>query len=136
RSCVRLGVCVFGEGRDGGVGGAEVVLWGEQELQAARAGGDGDDVEELDGFIDVGREGFARTEDGDSAANVAGEGFDFFERGQFGFAGSAGAGQLFEVEFFRAGDDGEDVFAFMGGAEQGFEDLFGRETDFFGYEDG
>jgi len=129
-------VGVFGERRDGGVGGAEVVLRGEQELQAAGAGGNGDDVEELDGFIHVGREGLASAEDGDSAANVASEGFDFFQGNHFGFASSAGAGQLFEVEFVGTGDDGEDVFALAGGAEKGFEDLLGREADFLGYEEG
>ena len=71
----------FGEVGEGGVGGAEVVGGGEEELQAALAGGDGDDVEELDGLVGVGGEGLACAHDGDSAADVAGEGLDFFERG-------------------------------------------------------
>ena len=71
----------FGEVREGGVGGAKVVGGGEEELEAALAGGDGDEVEEFDGLVGVGGEGLLGGHDGDSAADVAGEGFDFFEGG-------------------------------------------------------
>ena len=64
-----------------GVGGAEVVGGGEEELEAALAGGDGDDVEELDGLVGVGGKGLACAHDGDSAADVSSEGLDFFEGG-------------------------------------------------------
>ena len=49
-------------------------------------------VEEFDGLVGVGGEGFLCAHDGDSAADVAGEGFDFFEGGQFGFFGAGGVG--------------------------------------------
>ena len=62
----------FGEVGKGGLGGAEVVGWGEDELEAAKACGDGDDVEKLDGFIGLGGEGLTCAHDGDSAADVSG----------------------------------------------------------------
>ena len=71
----------FGEISEGGLGGAEVVGGGEEELEAAEASGDGDDVEELNGLVGVGGEGLACAHNGDSAADVSGEGFDFFEGG-------------------------------------------------------
>ncbi len=101
----------FGEVGEGGVGGAEIVGGGEDELEAALAGGDGDDVEEFDGLVGEGGEGLARAHDGDSAADVAGEGLDVFEGSEFGFFGSGGVGEFFQVEFGVAGDDGEEVLA-------------------------
>jgi hypothetical protein len=126
----------FGEVGEGGVGGAEVIGWREEDLQAALAGGDADGVVEFDGFVGEGREGLARGEDGDAAANVAGEGFDLLQGGEVEFLVAGDGGEFFEVEFGVAGEDGEEVIGFAGGddgfGEEGFEDLFDREADFFG----
>ena len=73
-----LGHPVFGEvgGLDfdvEGLGGAEVVVGAENELRAARSGGDADLVEEDGGFVDVDGIGPSCAEEGDAAADVAGE---------------------------------------------------------------
>ena len=88
----------FGEVGESCVCGAEIVGWGEDELDAAKPGGDADDVEEFDGLVGKGGKGLARSHDGDSAADVAGEGLDVFEGSEFGFFGSSSEGELFEVE--------------------------------------
>ena len=93
-------------------------------------------VEEFDGLVGEGREGLFRAHDGDSAADVAGEGLDLFEGGQFGFFGSGGVGEFFEVEFGVSGDDGEEVFAGVGVGEEGLEDLLGGQADLAGDGDG
>ena len=89
---------------------------------------------ELDGLVGVGGEGRARGHDGDAAADVAGERLDIFERGEFDLFYRGGVGELLEVEFGVAGDDGEEVSGVAGAAglaveEQSLEDLFGREAD-------
>ncbi len=101
----------FGEVGEGGFGGAEVIGGREQELQAALAGGDGDDVEEFDGLVGEGGEGLLRAHDGDSAADVAGERLDVFEGGEFDLLCAGCVGQFFQVEFGVAGDDGEEMIA-------------------------
>ena len=89
-------------------GGAEVVVGRENQLRAAGAGGDADLVEEDGGLVDVDGVGLSRAEEGDAAANVAGERLHVFERSHFGLAQAGGAGEFLEVELGVAGDDGED----------------------------
>jgi hypothetical protein len=61
-------------------------------LGAAGSGGDADLVEEDYGFVDVDGVGLSCAEEGDAAADVAGERLDVFEWGHFGFAEVGGAG--------------------------------------------
>ena len=56
------------------------------------AGGDRDDVEEFYGLVGKGAEGLLGGEYRYAAADVAGERFDFLERGEFGVAGTGGSG--------------------------------------------
>ena len=105
-------------------------------MQAAHAGGDGDDVEELDGLVGEGAERLAGREHGDAAADVAGERFDFFQRGQLGFAGSGCGGEFFQIELGVSGDDCEKVLSVAGVGQQGFEDLLRGQVDFAGDGDG
>ena len=73
-------------------GGAEVVGGAKEDLQAAPAGGDADAVVEFEALIDEGGEGPAGGEDGDTAADVAGEGLDLLKGGELAvlFAGGDG----------------------------------------------
>ncbi len=119
-----------------GLGGAEVVGGAEDELGAAGAGGDADLVEEDGGFVDVDGIGLSCAEEGDAAADVAGERLHVFERGHLGFAEAGGAGEFLEVELGVAGDDGEAVDVGAAGDQQSFEDLLGGHADFFGDGDG
>ena len=75
---------------------------------------------EFDGLIRIGGKGLARAHDGDSAADIAGEGLDFFEGGEFGLFCSGGVGQLLEIEFCVAGNDGEEMLAGIGVWRAGF----------------
>ena len=112
-------------------GGAEIVIGSEDQLRAARAGGDADAIEEDGGFVDEDGVGLLCAEDGDAAADVAGERLHVFEGSHFCFAPTGEARQLFEVECGVAGDDGENVVMCAVGGQQSFEDLLGGHTDLF-----
>ena len=109
---------------------------GEEDLHAALPGGDGDGVPELDGEVDEDGELFASAEDGDAAADVAGEGCDFLEGNHVDFAVTGEFGEGFEVEFHVAGDDGEGAAVAIAADEECFEDLFRGEIELGGDGDG
>ena len=72
-------------------------------------GGDADLVEQDRGLVDVDGEWLSGAEEGNPAANVAGERLNVFERGHFRLAQPCGAGEFLEVKFGVAGDHGESV---------------------------
>ena len=109
--------------------GLQVVGGSEQELGASGSGGNGDDVEEFERLVDVDREGFFAPKTVTPPRMYPVSGWTSLMRGHLGLAGSGGVGELLEVEFGVAGDNGEEVLAFMSGAEQGLEDLLGRQAD-------
>src|SRR6202011_1907196 len=122
----------FGEVGNDGTGGAQVVRRREHDLHAAMAGGDGDAVEELDCLVGVGGVRLLCAEDGDAAADVAGERLHVLERGHLCLAYAGGASQFFQIKLCVPRHDGEDVVSATDGAEQGLEDLLRRHADLGG----
>ncbi len=121
---------------DRGFGRAQIILRGEQDLRSALAGGDRDEVEELDGLVGKNREILLCAEDGDASADVAGERLHIFERDHLGFARSGGAGKLLEIQLRVSGDDGKGVLLRAGDGEQRLEYLLDRQPDLARHVDG
>jgi hypothetical protein len=109
--------------------GRGVVVGGEEDLQAAGAGGDGDLSWSWARLVDEDRVVLLAGEGRDAAADVAGQREDLAQGDELAAAVAGGAGEGLEVEVLVAGDEREADAVAVAAGDEGLEDLLGREAD-------
>ena len=89
------------------------ILRSDPDLQAPLSGADINVIELSGGVVDIGREMLFHADGGAAATDVAGEGEEFFDRDHFTafFAGDFGG--LFQIDLVGAGNDTDEVAAFV-----------------------
>ena len=89
------------------------ILRSDPDLQAPLSGADINVIELSGGVVDIGREMLFHADGGAAATDVAGEGEEFFERDHFTAFVAGAFGGLFQIALVGAGNDTDEVAAFV-----------------------
>lgn len=89
------------------------ILRSDPDLQAPLSGADINVIELSGGVVDIGREMLFHADGGAAATDVAGEGEEFFDRDHFTAFVAGDFGGLFQIDLVGAGNDTDEVAAFV-----------------------
>ena len=89
------------------------ILRSDPDLQAPLSGADINVIELSGGVGDIGREMLFHADGGAAATDVAGEGEEFFDRDHFTAFVAGDFGVLFQIDLVGAGNDTDEVAAFV-----------------------
>lgn len=89
------------------------ILRSDPYLQAPLSGADINVIELSGGVVDIGREMLFHADGGAAATDVAGEGEEFFDRDHFTTFVAGDFGGLFQIDLVGAGNDTDEVAAFV-----------------------
>jgi putative membrane protein len=111
------------------LGCAQIVRWGNQNLQSPNARRDGNNVEQFDGLVHAHRKVALGRECGHSAANIAGERLQLFHRDELNLSLSRHSRQRLQVQFLIAGDHRQADSIAVAARDQRLENLLRRQTN-------
>lgn len=89
------------------------ILRSDPDLQTPLSGTDINVIELSGGVVDIGREMLFHADGGAAATDVAGEGEEFFDRDHFTAFVAGDFGGLFQIDLVGAGNDTDEVAAFV-----------------------